>query len=89
MNLSRLKAFKCPECGQILSKGPRFVSCIGCKAGGFTRTLAEFDILMEGAYKKPKFTGIPTEEENMAELNNMGREQVAEDFSDSRALEGL
>jgi hypothetical protein len=49
-------------------------------------TLKDFDVVPR-QYKPPRTYNLKREEENLAELNNLNRKVVSEDFSDSPALE--
>lgn len=61
----------------------RIVACTKCSFGiGYQR----FDEVVTSLYK-PKPIRVPNEEENLSELNNLGRGELAEDFSDSPYLD--
>jgi len=51
--------------------------------------LLDFDKNYKPPYRPPKYKGKPEveEEENLGELNNLGRKKVSKDFSDSPFLE--
>lgn len=82
MNWSRLKSMKCPKCQGDLSKQAN-ADIFGCsKECGFFITESRFNSLVKSLYapKEPA-------RDNLAELNNFGRERMSDDFSDSPHLD--
>lgn len=80
MNWKALKNFKCPNCGsQLTQQGITRMMVIDCQCG-FKITKEKFDRIVGGMYKR-----VPpvSEEQKLSELNNLGREKMSEDFSDS------
>lgn len=83
-----LKLMKCPRCSQLIDdSGKRKGSekhyvCTSCHFGIWENKLKS--ITHKPAREKYH---VPTEEDNLAALNNLGHDEVAEDFSDSFALD--
>lgn len=84
MNWLNLKNNKCPSCSCFLTRAP-FSSTASsyCNSCNFRISSEKFDKIVNGLYKKKR---SPTYEENLSELNNLGREKMSEDFSDSPTL---
>ena len=75
MNWKALKNGKCPKCGEILKQGTSAYLVCSC---GFKISEAKvWNIIKE---KSPP-------PDNFADLQNLGHEKLAEDFSDSRHLD--
>jgi hypothetical protein len=76
---SRLKSMKCPDCGEILNIGKNIYACADCD---FKISKTKFNEIIGKLYSSKK----QDYNDNLSELNNLGHEKVAEDFSDSNAL---
>ncbi len=72
---------KCPRCEQVLENRvcPSRTTC------KFRINEAKFNEIVS-SYYKPKKQYVSFES-NMSALNNLGRQEVTEDFSDSRFLD--
>ncbi len=81
MNWNNLKNVTCPDCSRGLSKQDGFYRCFGCN---FRIGHQKFDTVVNNLYK-PK----TQDADNLSELNNLGHEKIAEDFSDSKILDNL
>lgn len=82
MKWKNLIDFKCPSCGDILNKkeGKDTYACLSCH---YKIGVEKFEEIVSSMLRRARER---TPEDNMSELNNLGREVVAEDFSDSNAL---
>lgn len=83
MNWKNLKQNKCPNCENVyLSRAP-FSSTANyyCQNCTFKISPEKFNKIVGDMYR-PK-ERQKTEEENLSDLNNMGHDIVAEDFSDN------
>ncbi len=85
MNWNNLKSNKCPGCSANLIKASSFPGQ-ACSKCSFTISLVKFEKIVTDLYK-PKRKRCLTYEENLGELNNLGREEMVEDFSNSRFLD--
>ena len=85
MNWKKLKDNKCPKCSSDLKADNCCYVCsrIDCT---FTIRQKKFEKIVNDLYK-PKSQRLAFFDENLSELNNLGREEVAEDFSDSKFLD--
>lgn len=83
MRWKNLLDFKCPSCGAILNRkeGNDKYACLSCH---YKIGVERFEEVIK-SMQEPRRREM-TEEQNLAELNNMGRDIVTEDFSDSNAL---
>ena len=83
MNWKNLKNNKCPKCSSPLKDIGHYYACSlnGCI---FSINKPKFEQLVNDLYKPKKYKSI---DDNLAELNNLGREMVTEDFSDSPYLD--
>lgn len=81
---SRLKSFKCPKCGTSLTHKPSALEYI-CPSQhcDFVIGTERFDELV----KEKQASRYPQEMDNMSALNNLGREEMSDDFSDSPFLD--
>lgn len=81
---SRLKSMKCPECNSLL-KGKVLEKMYGCTNEKCTFKISEerFNELVKDLYKPSKWK---SDMDRASEWNNMGRDKVSEDFSDSKTL---
>ena len=86
MNWKALKNAECPQCGKKMKdafvlENPYYCTC------GFKISQEKFEKIVKDMYApKQKTTEFLTEDERLSELNNMGRDKVSEDFSDSPHL---
>ena len=79
MKWNNLMSYCCPICGDVLKEGPEHYHCT---QGNFTIAKRKFDEMVAKMYKdKEKF-----EHNNFSDLNNLGHDKVADDFSDSPFL---
>ena len=78
------KKYKCPQCGNTLkqdtsSENERyFCDDLQCR---FFIGKAKFEQIVNDLYKPKKYT------DNFEELQNLGRKENSEDFSDSKHLD--
>ena len=74
-------------CGEDLEFHPveRMYKCGDCKE--FAVMEKRFNEIINSMYKLPKKLKVRHEDDNLEELNNLDREEVMEDFSDSKFLE--
>ena len=79
MNWSNLKYGLCPQCGAKLAMGFLDLRYSCSEECGFLIGKEKFEKIAYGSNPRD-FT---TEEDNLAELNNLGHDLVTEDFSDS------
>lgn len=89
MNWNNLKNMKCPKCNSILTKGTSFVTCPGCKDGGFMCGNEKFDGIVSSLYHSQKTVDMRKNaiDENLETLNNFGHKPITQDFSDSPFLD--
>lgn len=82
MKWQNLKSMKCPKCGDSLSP------LLYCKSKTCRFHISEgkFNSMIRDMYYKPPRNQIRSEETNLSELNNLGLEPIADDFSDSNSL---
>lgn len=80
MQWNKLKTMDCPSCYKPLSKNLLGYVCTG--ACGFQIGRMKFDKTIESLYKRKSRPVAQSEEESLSELNNLGHEEVSEDFSD-------
>ena len=87
MNWNNLKSAKCPQCGFNLTHSTfdMVYKCMNdaCKPD-FKISNEKFESIVNSLYKPQKRR---TEDENLADLNNLGRKEITEDFSDSHFLD--
>lgn len=84
MKWNNLKSFLCPKCESPLSKTEGILTFdYECSSKcGFSCSSTRFDEIVGDMYRqKPRRCG--TFEENLSEINNLGRREVSEDFEDS------
>lgn len=87
MNWNRLKDMKCPGCTADLKPKKTGETLHVCaKKCGFTISDAKLDSIVRSIYAPKQRFHVPTEEENMSALNNDGRDEMTDDFSDSPFL---
>lgn len=79
MNWQKLKSMDCPSCFKPLSKN--LLGYICTAACGFQMGKAKFDSVVSSLYKG-KRPVAQSEEESLSQLNNLGHEEVSDDFSD-------
>ncbi len=84
MNWNNLKNNECPQCGKVLTPAVSHTG-YGCFNCHFTISKAKFDKIVNDLYK-PKQKRCGTFDDNGEALNNLGHEEVTEDFSDSRFI---
>lgn len=78
MKWSNLRSFKCPNCEWILhNKSDDFYKCTGCHYKIYKEVFDNIIFSMT----KPR-TKLASEEDNLEELNNLGRQPVPEGFSE-------
>lgn len=80
MNWSNLKWGSCPSCGAKMVMGFLDVQYT-CSECDFRIGQEKFEQIAYGRHVAKMVSG--DEESNLAELNNLGHDLVAEDFSDS------
>ena len=82
MNWKNLKNNKCPECTSLLlGRNGCEYACLNC---GFVISNEKFEKIVNDLYKPKKFQ---SDDDRLSELNNLGRKEVTEDFSDSPFLD--
>ena len=83
MNWNALKSYKCPKDASPLKDIGEYHACTknGCV---FSINKQKFDSIVADKYQPKK---LRTEEENLSELNNFGRKEITEDFTDSNFLD--
>lgn len=77
---SRLKENRCPKCRLPLILRAGIHACTGQKCD-FAIREAKFDELIQSLYTK-KPISYRSEEQNLSDLNNLGREKVSKSFLD-------
>jgi hypothetical protein len=90
MKWSNLKSNTCPKCGSLLEKvGIKYYGCMkrnedktGCP---FVIKVERFNELVQNMYQNPRAQFNTAD--NMQALNNLGHDEVKEDFSDSPFLD--
>lgn len=80
-NWQNLKENKCPFCSHELKVEGLLETTFRCSHCDFSISQGRFDEIISDMYK-PKQRRCAFGE-NLSELNNLGREKVSEDFSDS------
>lgn len=83
MNWKNLNNYKCPKCSKVLRYDDmnEMHLCIACD---FKISKERFEVVLKDMFTKKK---PQSDDERLSELNNFGRPEVAEDFSDSPALD--
>lgn len=81
MKWNNLKNLKCPKCSAFLTRAPFSNSASAYCSCGFKISGEKFNEIVGKLYKKE-----PTRD-NFADLQNMDRKEISEDFSDSPALD--
>ena len=87
MNWNNLKNGKCPKCNAVVGfeSVKQMYTCSNMAEGcDFRIGKEKFEKIVNDLYK-PK--NRPSFNDNLSELNNLGREVIAEDFSDSPFLD--
>ena len=84
MNWNNLKNNKCPNCVVLLIFDKQY-KMHRCEICGFAISDEKFNQIVENLYRKSKML-IKSDDDRLAELNNLGRDEIAEDFSDSPYL---
>lgn len=93
MNWNNLKTMECPKCGDSLVERNESFECEhlhgvreGCATPlcDFSIGNKKFDEVVNSLYKPKKFQ---SGEDRLSELNNFGRKEITEDFSDSSHLD--
>lgn len=81
MNWKNLKNYKCPKCNALLIFEIKLGNMHSCTKCDFGISKEKFENIVNDI-NKPKQRCV-TFEQNMSDLNNFDRPEVAEDFSDS------
>lgn len=87
MNWNALKSFKCPNCNSLLMESGSFYKCSSIskesKAAKFCFIISKtkFNHIINKKYNKQNYQ---SEDQRLSELNNLGRKEVSEDFSDNQ-----
>lgn len=83
MNWNNLKSYKCPADASPLKDIGEYHACSrsGC---AFSINKPKLDSIVADKYQPKRRR---TEEENLSDLNNLGRKEITEDFSDSNFLD--
>lgn len=84
MNWKNLKSNKCPKCELPLKDIGEYMACSKCI---FSINKEKFEKIVNDLYKPYTKSKDSISDDNLSELNNLGHEKVAEDFSDSPFLD--
>jgi hypothetical protein len=77
MKWNALKSYKCPKDNSPLKDIGEYHACSKCI---FSINKPKFDSIVAQKYAPKQYR---TEEQNLSDLNNLGRKEITEDFSDS------
>ena len=80
---SRLKSMRCPKCNAHLLNMDNKIIHEALPLCDFRISKEKFDEIIGKLYSSKKHDY----RDNLSDLNNLGHEKVAEDFSDSNALD--